>query len=799
MIIKSYFKIALRYLAKNKLYSFINMAGLSMSLACAMLMILYTKDELSFDQFHKNVTSLYQIVIDIRNPDGSSEPKMGVTGSPHGPRFKANIPEVESYTRTQPTYWDIKLGDDVQSQIVMLADSNFFDLFSFPLLHGNPKTCLQQPNSIVVSQDMAIKYFRTEDALNKTILVQKSGAFMPYTVTGVAKQCPQNSSIQFSMLVPLVISVKEEQTSGNWVNCQFATFVKLSRGSDLKVVESKMQQLFEIESKEAMDEVRSAGFTQSFHHLLYPIAAIHLTGQDFVNEAGLVNGSNPMYSYILSGIALFILAIACINFINLTIARSVKRAKEIGIRKVVGGGRRQLIGQFLGESFLFCCLSFLGAMLLAQLLLPLFNNIVNKELSLSYLMDAKLISSYLMLLVVTGLLAGFYPAIVLSSFSPVETLYNQFRLSGKNYLQKGLVVFQFALATIMIMATLTIYLQFDYLTTKDLGYSADHVVQVAKRNLTLQEAKSFTEELLKNPSIVSVAPHAHSRQTAKINTDSIRNFPYEIVDENFIDLLRLQIIQGRNFSSSFPSDSSKAVLVNQAFVKMAGWKNPIGELVEMIPFGSGKKMVVGVVKDYHYSSLKNSIEPQLFVAAPTKDDPYKQVLVRIMPNSEASCLPYIEKTFKKLFPLTPYSYQFSDEINQKNYEAESKWKKVILLGALLTVFIASIGLFGLSILIAEKRFKEIGIRKVLGASVRVIVFTLSRDFVILISMAMFVALPFAYYAGRSWLDTYPYRTTIGPEMFIVGGVLVLLIALATISYQSIKAALINPVEALKRD
>ncbi len=799
MMTKSYFKIALRYLVKNKLYSFINIAGLSLSLACAMLIILYTKDELSFDHFHKNVNSLYQIVIDIKNSDGSSEPKMGVTGSPHGPRFKANIPEIESYTRMGRTYWDIQLGDDVQSELVMLADSNFFDQFSFPLLRGNPRTCLQQPNSVVISQDMAIKYFGTEDALNKTILVLSNGSFEQHTVTGVAKRCPQNSSIQFSMLVPLIISVKEEQTSGNWINCQFVTFVKLSKGSNLKAVESKMQQQFEVESKEAMDEVRSAGFTQSFHHLLHPIAAIHLTGQDFVSEAGLVNGSNPMYSYILSGIALFILVIACINFVNLTIARSVKRAKEIGIRKVVGGGRRQLIGQFLGESFLLCCLSFLGALLLAQLLLPLFNDIVNKELSLSYLIDAKLISSYLMLLVITGLLAGFYPAMVLSSFSPVETLYNQFRLSGKNYLQKGLIVFQFALATIMIMATLTIYLQFDYLTTKDLGYNADHVVNVAKRNLTPQEAKIFTEELMKKPFIVSVAPHAHSRNTAKINTDSIRNFPYELVDENFVDLLKLKIIQGRNFSSSFPSDSSKAVLVNEAFVKMAGWKNPIGEFVEMIPFGSDKKMVVGVVKDYHYSSLKNAIEPQLFVAAPTKDDSYKQVLVRIMPNSEASSLPYIEKVFKKLFPLTPYSYQFSDEINQKNYNAESKWKKVILLGAFLTIFIASIGLFGLSILIAEKRFKEIGIRKVLGASVRGIVFSLSRDFTLLISLAMLIALPFAYYAGQSWLETYPYRITVGPGMFVVAGVLVLFIAMATISYQSIKAARINPAEALKRE
>jgi putative ABC transport system permease protein len=271
------------------------------------------------------------------------------------------------------------------------------------------------------------------------------------------------------------------------------------------------------------------------------------------------------------------------------------------------------------------------------------------------------------------------------------------------------------------------------------------------------------------------------------------------VDENFIDLLKLQIIQGRNFSSSFPSDSSKAVLVNEAFVKMAGWKNPIGELVEMIPFGSEKKMVVGVVKDYHYASLKNAIEPQLFVASPTKEDKYRQVLIKIKSNSEANSLSYIEKIFKKLFPLTPYSYQFYDEINKKNYEAESKWKKVILLGALITIFIASIGLFGLSILVAEKRFKEIGIRKLLGASMKTIILTLSRDFLLLISLAMLIALPIAYYGGRTWLETYPYRTTIEPGIFFTTGLLVLLIALVTTSYQSIKVALINPVDALRKD
>jgi putative ABC transport system permease protein len=535
-MLTSYLKIALRYLAKNKLYSFINMAGLSVSLACAMLMILYTKDEWSFDKFHQDVDAIHLIAIDVRNPDGSSQDKMGVTSIFHGPKFQDNLPEVQSFVRLNRTYRDIKLGEEVYSQLIMQADPEFFTFFTFPLLRGNPQTALQQPRSVVISQEIAVRHFGTEDALNKTILFEKDGAFIPYTVTGVAKRSPKNSSIQFEMVLPLDIPVEEMQSAYNWVNINMNTFVKLHPGSNAQAVESKMQQVFESESKEAMEQVRSYGFSQSFYHQLQPLAGIHLS-QEFRAEVGLVNASNPVYSYILSGIALFVLALACINFVNLTIARSARRAKEIGIRKVVGGGKRELIWQFLGESFLLCCFAFMAALLFAQLLLPVFNNLVDKQLSLSYLLDARLIILYSALLILTGVLAGFYPALVLSSFSPVQTLYKRFRLSGDNYLQKSLIVFQFALATVMIIATMTIYLQFDHLTTKELGYTPDDVVQVKKRNLSPREAQVFGEELAKNPNILSVSPHLHWMMNGKINGDSIRNFYYETVDENFFDLM----------------------------------------------------------------------------------------------------------------------------------------------------------------------------------------------------------------------------------------------------------------------
>lgn len=792
-MLTSYFKIALRYLAQSKVYSFINIAGLSLGLGCAMLILLYTKDELSFDAFHKNANSIYQVTVDVRFPDGSSMEKMGMSSILLGPYLKSNLPEVQSYLRLAKAFWDVKLGGEVQSQSIMLADSNFFTLLTFPLLQGNAKTALQQPNSVVISEDMAIRHFGIVDALGQTLQFKSGGEFKPFIVTGVAKRIPQNSSIQFEAVVPLT-NTPEELGSHRWVGIDVNTLLQISDGSDANAVAKKIQQVFETVSKEAFEPVRAGGFTAMFYHELLPLKDIHLN-QMVKPEFGFENGSNPVYSYILSGIALFILIIACINFVNLTIACSIKRAKEIGIRKVVGSGRQQLIGQFLGESFLLCCLSFLGALLLARVTLPSFNEMTNKALSLSYLMDGRLVVGYLGLFFITALLAGFYPAIVLSGFNPVQTLYSQFRLAGKNYLQKGMVVFQFTLAAVMILGTLTIYYQFEYLTSKDLGYNPDNLVQVPNRNLTRREAKLFKEQLMQNQNILAVAPFAHGTMNAKVTGDSIYNFTYESVDENLVNLLGLQIIEGRDFSDKFPSDSSQAILVNEAFVKMAGLKDAVGQEINFV-LTNERKTIVGIVKDYHFASLRDAIGPQCFSAGEAS---YRRILIRIKPNSEAKSLAYIEQTFRKLFPAQPYTYRFVDEQNRQQYTDEANWRRVILFGTLLTIFISAIGLFGLSILTAEKRFKEIGIRKVLGASVRSIVVTLARDFMVLIFIALMVAMPIGYFVGTTWLEDYPYRINISAWLFVGTAVTVLLIAICTISYQSIKTAMMNPVKSLKRE
>jgi putative ABC transport system permease protein len=504
-----------------------------------------------------------------------------------------------------------------------------------------------------------------------------------------------------------------------------------------------------------------------------------------------------MFSYILSGIALFILLIACINFVNLTIARSLKRAKEIGVRKVIGSSRKQLIIQFLGESFILCLIAFALAIVIVQLLLPLFNQLSNKALVLSYLLDMKLVAGYLVLFILTSLLAGFYPALVLSDYNPVQTLYNRFSLGGKNYLQKGLVIFQFTLATFLISATFIISSQFNFLITKKLGYDDSNLVLVNKGNLTRDEDRLFKEELMKSPDILAVAAkdEGYSFNPAKINGNSDIGAAYMTIDESFLPLMKIPIVTGRNFSKNFPSDSSSAVLVNEQFVKSAGWKNPIGQTLIMNE--DAKYHVVGVVRDYHFQALNEKIKPEVFTMRMQNE--YGMAYIKIKPKSETATLRHIENTFKKLFPLNPFSFIFKDQENVKNYEAEAKWKRIMLFGSILTIFISCIGLFGLSVLSAEKRTKEIGIRKVLGASVNGIATILSKDFLKLVIISLLIAMPLSWFTAGKWLENYPYRIILSWWIFAIVGFLVVFVALATVSFQAVKAAMANPVKSLRTE
>lgn len=798
-MLKNYFKTAFRNLERTKIYSLINIAGLSIGLACAMLIMLYVKDEVSYDRFHKNVSQIYRIDKQQKKEDGSVH-SGSWTGYFPGPRFAARIPEIQSFVRFQPGFADIKTGSDIQSQSISITDKNFFSVFNFPLLSGNAATVLAQPSSVVITEDMAKKYFGSADVVGKIVSIKNEETFVPYTVTGVAKNCPQNSSIKFDVVLPLKVSPADESNKDNWFNSFLTTFVVIAPQANIKSVQHKMDKVFEADASEAINTIKTKYGIKDIgmSYALEPLAAIHLGNMVPDEDEILSDKSNPTFSYILSTIAIFILLIACINFVNLTVARSVKRAKEIGIRKVIGGTRKQLMIQFLSESFILCLIAFSFAIIIVSAVLPVFNQLSNKALALTYLFSVKLIISYAALFMITGLLAGFYPAAVLSNYDPVKTLYGRFNIAGKNYLQKSLVVFQFALASFLISGVLAVFLQFNYLTTQPLGYDDSNLITVNKSQLTRNEAALFKQLLMKNPDILNVAAKNpdFSNNTVKISDDKSINVVVETLDASYLPLLKIPIVAGRNFSPDHPSDSTNTVLVNEAFVKEAGWKQSLSQ--QVTSFEDGRTYTVaGVVKDYHFKPLTEKITPQLFTM--NANNNYGTAYIKIKAATTTSSLQYIAKTFKNLFPLSPFVYNFKQEQNEQSYAAEAKWKQIILFSAILTIFISCIGLFGLSVLSAEKRTKEIGVRKVLGASVGSIVTILSADFLKLIFISLTISIPLAWMATNKWLQNYPYRITLSWGLFALAGILVILIALLSISFQSIKAALANPVKSLRTE
>jgi putative ABC transport system permease protein len=610
----------------------------------------------------------------------------------------------------------------------------------------------------------------------------------------VTKKSPQNSSIKIKML----LAKKVNRVDNQWNNFFENTFLVIKPGTNIRQLDAKINKIYLTEAASQIKEnADKYGDKDKRSFSLQPLLAMH-TSTDYPADNGLSDQSNPMYSYILSGIALFILAIACINFVNLTVARSLKRAKEIGIRKVVGGQRKQLIMQFLGESFILSFIAFVLSIVLVVAVLPFFNTLANKALAFSYLLSFKLVAGYIGIFLLTGLLAGFYPALVLSGFNPVQSLYNRTQYAGKNYLSKGLVILQFTLATFLIISTITIYSQFNYLMNFDLGYNDKNVVSIGAWGLDKTKLPVFKTELLKDPSIVSVTADQGGRwgTMAHINNGQSQVFDMKHIDEDYLPLFQVPMVKGRNFSKAMTSDSTNSVLVNEEFVKQAGWKKPIGQVVDFF-YDKKKYNVVGVVKDYHFLSLTEKMSPILFTMQ--HNLPWGNIFVRINDKNKADVLNKIQTEFKALFPFIPYQYKFKDAEVAEQYDKEAKWKQIVSFGAVLTIFISCIGLFGLATLSAERRKKEIGIRKVLGASVQGIVRKLSTDFAVLVLISAVISAPAAWWAMHKWLENYPYKIGINAWIFLGAAVFVLLIALVTVSFQTIKAAIANPVNSLRSE
>lgn len=791
---RNYLKITYRNLIRNKAFSAINIAGLSIGLACCMLILLYTKDELSFDRFHEKKDNLYQLTCKITEKDGK-QTDYAIASQIQGPSFEAEIPEIEACVRVNERDFVVKKGTETIYENVSFVDENFFSVFTFPLIAGNSKTVLSEVRSIVLTEEMAKKYFGNAQAIGKTMQLEMDNKFESFTITGIAKNPPQNSTIKFNMLLPFKF-MEKKNPDDHWLNLNYPTYLVLNPKANIKAVETKMAKIFTSKAGNEIKEERKHGFDANFEYGVQPFTGMHLNTQyQYVPQS-----SKPIYSYILSGIAIFILLIACINFVNLTVAQSLQRSKEIGIRKVIGGERKGLIYQFMGESALVCFLAFMLAFLMAQICLPIFNEIGNKQLAISYLFDFKLIAAIIALFIVTVFAAGFYPALVLSGFQPAKTLHNRVKFGNKNYLSKSLVVFQFALTTFMVIITLFIYKQFDFLTQTNLGYNDKNMLIVSVG----QDGNQNLQQLYKTEFAKIIGVKAITkRQNGFWGTGSKANqkdilVNIEHIDESYLQTLEIPLVAGRNFSKEFGADSTNSILVNEAYVREAGWRGTgVGETIDFFN-GSDKKLtIVGVVKDYYYEGLRNKIRPQLFHMKP--NSLYGRFLIRIEPSNKIKIVEQIQKIYNRLSPYRPFRYDYMDDMNLKNYETEAKWKQIISIGAILMIFISCIGLFGLTMLSIQQRTKEIGVRKVLGANVLEIVTTLSKNYLYLITIALFFAIPAAYYATNIWLENFANRIATSWWIFAIAVFFILTIALLTVSYQAIKAALMNPVKSLKTE
>ncbi|AYB33708.1 ABC transporter permease [Chryseolinea soli] len=792
-----YFTVAFRNLSRQKTFSIINIAGLSLGLACCMLIALYTKDETSYDKFHQRIDQIYQLTC-TRIEKNKKDEKFASAAMVQGPAFKQEISEIEDFVRVKPAQVTIMNGTEILTENVQWVDEKFFTIFSFRLISGNPEKVLSDIHSLVLTETAALKYFGTTDAIGQRLSIQIDGRFEPFQVSGISKDPPQNSTLKFTMLLPFNYLAEIHPDKGwHWVS--FPTYFVLGPQADPVAVIAKMRAVYQTQAKMEIDEMKRQGYDNKTLWGLQPFAHMHLNTE----YQGTPESSDPIYSYILSGIAVFILLIACINFINLAIAQSLRRSREIGIRKVIGGLRVQLIRQFLSESFALCFIAFVIALAIALLVLPVFNELSNKQLSLTYLLDLNLVTGGIGLYVIIGLATGFYPALVLSGFNPAKALYNRVQYSGKNYLSKSLVVIQFALATFLIIATFFLYAQFDFLTQKDLGYNDKNLVEVTINRAIMDKAltRTLKNEFSRLPGVELIAPRnvGHFGGLTKANENEI-TATYTHVDEDFIPTLRVALAEGRNFSKAFPGDSIYSVLVNQTFVNEAGWTNAIGKTIDYMSlpdWGDKKMTVVGVVKDFHSESLKERIKPEILTYEPKL--PLGKFLVRIAPDHVPETLHAMEGLFLKMFPHDAFQYAFKDDLNRNYYQAENKWKQIITIAACLAIFISCIGLFGLTALNTESRTKEIGIRKVLGASVTQIIGTISGGIIKLVLIGLVIATPLVWYAVDSWLRNFAYRVELTPVTFLSAGLFVTGIALITVSLQAMKAALANPTKSLKSE
>ncbi|WP_026261817.1 ABC transporter permease [Spirosoma panaciterrae] len=813
-MLTNYLKIAWRTLRKQRGFAFINIFGLAVGLGCCLLITLYVLDELSYDRYNEKADRIYRIQSDIKF--GGNDMRFAVSPDPVGPTLKKDYPQVEQYVRLhQRGTWLVKRTGEttnLREDNVTFADSTLFDVFTLPLISGDPKRALAEPNTIVISESAAKRHFGNQNPMGQTLLLDNR---LTFKVSGVMRDMPKNAHFHAD-LIPTMLS--DEYPWGQWLSNNHHTYILLRPGTDPATVDRNFDAVIEkyvgpqVQQMigKSLGEFRKAG--NSVRYWLMPLTDIHLHSKQQIE---LAPNGDIQYVYIFSAVALFILLIACINFMNLATARSAMRAREVGVRKVMGSERQQLVSQFMTESVLTSVLAMVLAIGIVALALPGFNTIAAKELTIHQLTSSYLLPILILLPFAVGLFAGSYPAFFLSSFQPIRVLKGGLSAlkTGTGFggasLRSGLVVFQFMMSVILIVGTIIVYRQITFIQTKNVGFNREQVLTVNDAYAIGKQAETFRQEVLRLPgvlngSISGYLPTPSNRSDnayfAEGQTDMNKGFSMQTwgVDHDYLKTMGMQLVKGREFSRQFGSDSS-GIILNEAAIKILGFKDPIGKRVWRFNDGEGKTRktytVIGVVKNFHFESLRRNIGALSLVL----DSNSGAVSFRLSGANVPALVRQIEAKWKQLAPGQPFSYQFMNLSFDEMYRAEQRVGTIALTFAALAVLIACLGLFGLAAFMAEQRTKEIGVRKVLGASVTSIVGLLSKDFLKLVLVAILIASPIAWWAMNQWLADFAYKINIEWWMFALAGLLAVGIALLTVSFQSIKAALMNPVKSLRSE
>jgi ABC-type antimicrobial peptide transport system permease subunit len=797
-MIKNYLIVAIRNIRRNKVYSLINVSGLAVGMASFLLIMIWVMDELSYDQFHANVDYLYRIEQD-QNYSGSIY-HVNVTPYPMAAGVKAEIPEVK-YATPYPHAGTLLLRFKEKSFFERRARAvtpDFLKMFSYTFIQGDPLKALDEPASVIITQEIAQKYFGDDNPIGKVITINNQ---FDFKVSGVLENLPTNSVIRFDILLPFEFLKDLGRTIDNWGWNSIVTYVQLHEDADVESVNEKITELRRRRSLELIkddpESLKRAQEDDITPFMLRPLADIHLRAYWGYNKSM----GNILYIYIFAIIAVFIIILASINFMNLATARSIKRAREVGMRKVVGARKENLILQFYGESIIMAFLGLTFALLIVALLLPSFGKLADKSFEVNILWSWEFLLGMIVLTLITGILSGSYPAMFLSAFQPIKILSGRISGSGKGALfRKVLVVFQFTISLILIVSTILIYNQLQFMKEMDLGFDQEHLIYIPLRGDTNSHYAVLKNELLKDKKIVNVTgtnfhPSHIGSNSSGVDWDG-KDPNLEVlvsmarVSFDYIETMKIELVEGRSFSKKFTSDTANAYLINEEMARIMGGGSVVNKRFDFSVEGT----IVGVMKDFHYQSVREQIEP-LAIQCTLENIYY--VLIRLSAGNIPEAIEFVESTWKRIVPDYPFVYRFLEEDLNDQYVFGERISDLLKYFAILAIVIACLGLFGLASFTAEQRTKEMGIRKVLGASIGGLIVLMSRDFTKWVLIANLIAWPVSWYAMDQWLNDFAYRIPIGWETFVLAAITTLLIALLTVLYQSVRAATANPADSIK--